>query len=55
MGVLTTHGMGEGKPVRECDTCAVDTSGRTMKYIRDRQTGEGIWLCAPCFESLSRR
>lgn len=52
-GIRPINGMGEAKPVRECEACDADTTGRAMKFVRDSQTGEGVWLCAPCFESLS--
>ena len=50
MGVLTTHGMGEGKPPEPCEGCGDnDVRGRTL-HLKDLSgAGDYGWVCDWCY------
>jgi len=47
MGVLTTHGMGEGSRTDQCDGCDADVRGRPTHLVRLSGQDWG-WVCDWC-------
>lgn len=47
MDIRPISGMGEGKPVRQCDWCDRDLQGRTAHLIHFAESND--WVCDRCY------